>query len=110
MSAPGPRRTRGVLVLLLVLAAPAWAGRITLQVEGVDGRLRDAVLESVEVAQYAEREVSAHAGDVAVNRTVSASIREHRAMTSLLYADSEQRMGIHAGDPTPNLRHPAGSV
>lgn len=59
MSAPGPRRTRGVLVLLLVLAAPAWAGRITLQVEGVDGRLRDAVLESVEVAQYAEREVSA---------------------------------------------------
>lgn len=59
MSAPAPHRMRAVLVLLLVLAAPAWAGRITLQVEGIDGPLGDAVLESVEVAQYAEREVSA---------------------------------------------------
>ena len=60
MTVPGPRRCRGAFVALLVLlATPAWAGRIALQVEGVDGLLRDAVLGSVEVAQYAEREVSA---------------------------------------------------
>ena len=51
MSTPASHRMRAVLVLLLGLAAPAWAGRIALQVEGIDGPLRDAVLESVEVAQ-----------------------------------------------------------
>lgn len=60
MTVPGRHRCRGAFVALLVLlATPAWAGRIALQVEGVDGLLRDAVLGSVEVAQYAEREVSA---------------------------------------------------
>lgn len=58
-TSPDSRRARRVLVLLLVLATPAWAGRIALQVEGVDGLLRDAVLGAVEVAQYAERDVSA---------------------------------------------------
>jgi translocation and assembly module TamA len=59
MSTPVPHRMRGILLVLLVLAAPAWAGRISLQVEGIDGPLRDAVRESVEVSHYAERDVSA---------------------------------------------------
>lgn len=59
MTPPAPPQLRGMLVLLLILAGPAWAGRITLQVEGIDGLLRDAVLESVEAAQYADRDVTA---------------------------------------------------
>ena len=59
MTPPALRHLRGALVLLFILATPAWAGRLTLQVEGVDDLLRDAVLESVEVGQYAERDVTA---------------------------------------------------
>ncbi len=56
---PDRRRLRAALALLLFVAMPASAGRIALQVEGLEGLLRDAVVESVEVAQYADRDVSA---------------------------------------------------
>jgi len=59
--APRPEALRRRLFAFaaLLLAQPALAERIGVQVEGVDGTLRDAVLAAVDISQYAERDVSA---------------------------------------------------
>ncbi len=44
--------------IFMLLASPASAARIGVQIEGVDGQFRDAVKAAVEAAQYANREVS----------------------------------------------------
>ncbi len=65
MRSPGfasPSRRMAAFGLGLLLCAafgPAQAARVALQVEGVDGTLRDAVLAGVELTQYQEREVTA---------------------------------------------------
>ncbi len=52
--------TGAVLSLLLAFAAaPAMAAHISAQVDGIDGPLKDAVVASLEVAQYGERDVTA---------------------------------------------------
>ena len=53
------RRIRHVLPILLLTAGSAQAGRVHLQLDGVDGALRDAVMAGLELAQYGERDVSA---------------------------------------------------
>ncbi len=53
------RRILRVLPLLLFAAGTAHAGRVSVQLDGVDGTLRDAVMAGLELVQYGEREVSA---------------------------------------------------
>lgn len=54
------RRMRfALLTALLSVAGSAYAGRVTVQLYGVEGPLRDAVLAGLEVTQYAERDVTA---------------------------------------------------
>jgi len=48
-----------VLVALLLAAGTAHAGRVTVQLDGVDGPLRDAVLAGLEINQYGDRDVTA---------------------------------------------------
>ncbi|MCW5568594.1 MAG: outer membrane protein assembly factor [Dokdonella sp.] len=45
-------------VSALLVAATAEAARIRVELEGIDGELRTAVLAALEVQQYAEREIS----------------------------------------------------
>lgn len=58
-------RYRIPLAALLFLAGPAWlpesaqAAKITVDISGLEPRLSDAALASVDVVQYADREVSA---------------------------------------------------
>jgi translocation and assembly module TamA len=47
------------LLVLLLHAGGAAAARLTLQLDGVDGALRDAVLAGLEINQYARRDVTA---------------------------------------------------
>ncbi|MCE5232753.1 MAG: autotransporter assembly complex family protein [Mizugakiibacter sp.] len=53
------RRLGSLLLALTLLAAPAaWAARVTVSVDGIDGALKDAVLASIEIRQYAARDVT----------------------------------------------------
>ena len=55
-----PRRiARSLLALLLAFAGTAEAARVSVQLDGVDGVLRDAALAGVELNQYATRDVTA---------------------------------------------------
>jgi translocation and assembly module TamA len=47
------------LLALLLHAGSAAAARVTLQLDGVDGALREAVLAGLEINQYAKRDVTA---------------------------------------------------
>lgn len=47
------------LLALLLFAGAAQAGRVTVQVDGVEGPLRDAVVAGIEIGQYGERDVTA---------------------------------------------------
>lgn len=53
------RQAAALLVALLCAPAAALAARVSIQLDGVDGVLRDAVLAGVEISQYAERDVTA---------------------------------------------------
>jgi translocation and assembly module TamA len=56
-----PARRPNLLLPLLPLLALAWSAHagVTLQVDGVDDSLKAAVIEHVELSQYAKREVTA---------------------------------------------------
>jgi len=62
-SPDGPFRQRRIRLplptLLLLCAGVAHAGHITVQLDGIDGMQRDAVMAGLEVAQYGDRDVSA---------------------------------------------------
>ena len=45
--------------MLLLVAGAADAGRVSVQLDGVDGPLRDAVLAGLEINQYGQRDVTA---------------------------------------------------
>ena len=49
---------RGLCSLLILACGSAQAARITMQIDGVDGLLKDAVVASVEINQYQDRDVS----------------------------------------------------
>ena len=53
------RRAAAVLLASLLACAQALGAHVAVQVDGVDGALRDAVLAGVEAAQYGDRDVSA---------------------------------------------------
>ncbi len=53
------RRAAAALLASLLACAQALAAQVAVQVDGVEGTLRDTVLAGVEAAQYGEREVSA---------------------------------------------------
>ncbi|MET0226969.1 MAG: autotransporter assembly complex family protein [Dokdonella sp.] len=53
------RRIRFFLFIALLVAGTAHAGRVTVQLDGVDGPLRDAVLAGLEIGQYGDRDVTA---------------------------------------------------
>ncbi len=59
----GPLRQRRIvfspLIVLLLIAGTAQAGRVAVQVDGVEGPLHDAVVAGVEISQYGERDVTA---------------------------------------------------
>lgn len=59
----GPPRQRRIasssLVILLLVAGTARADRVSVQVDGVEGPLRDAVVAGVEISQYDGRDVTA---------------------------------------------------
>jgi translocation and assembly module TamA len=58
----GPTRQRRIPLMpfaLLLIAGAAHAGRVSVQLDGVDGPLRDAVLAGLEINQYGERDVTA---------------------------------------------------
>jgi len=53
------RRTPLLLAALLLAVAPAaQAGRLKVELDGVDGELREAVLAGLEASQYADRDVT----------------------------------------------------
>lgn len=62
-SPDGPFRQRRIvsspLLVLLLIAGTAQAGRVAVQVDGVEGPLRDAVVAGMEISQYGERDVTA---------------------------------------------------
>ena len=45
-------------MIVLALALPAEAARVSVQLDGIDGELRTAALAALELSQYANREVS----------------------------------------------------
>jgi translocation and assembly module TamA len=53
------RRIRHALPILVLAAGTAHAARVGVQLDGVDGVLRDAVMAGLELAHYGERDVSA---------------------------------------------------
>ena len=53
------RISRALCLTLLVASGAAHAGRIALQLDGVDGALRDAVAAGLELSAYADRDVTA---------------------------------------------------
>ncbi|MEO7433044.1 MAG: autotransporter assembly complex family protein [Dokdonella sp.] len=53
------RRISLIPFMLLLVAGAADAGRVSVQLDGVDGPLRDAVLAGLEMNQYGERDVTA---------------------------------------------------
>jgi translocation and assembly module TamA len=59
----GPLRQRRIplflLCTLLLYAGTVTAARVSVQLDGVDGPLRDAVLASLEISQYGGRDVTA---------------------------------------------------
>lgn len=59
----GKLRRRRILLsllpVLMLLAGSAAAARVTVQLDGVEGPLRDAVMASLEIGQYGERDVTA---------------------------------------------------
>ena len=56
----GARLGRAATALLLILAAiPASAARMSAEIDGIEGSLRDAVVAGLEVAQYGQRDVTA---------------------------------------------------
>ena len=57
---PGARVHRTIAALLLSMATtPGIAAHISATVDGIEGSLKDAVMASVEVAQYGQRDVTA---------------------------------------------------
>jgi translocation and assembly module TamA len=54
-----PRRISLIPFMLLLNAGAAHAGRVSVQLDGVDGPLRDAVLAGLEMNQYGQRDVTA---------------------------------------------------
>ncbi|HEY6985925.1 MAG TPA: autotransporter assembly complex family protein [Rhodanobacteraceae bacterium] len=53
------RIARSLLALWLVAAGSAEAARVTVQLDGIDGPLRDAAIAGLELNQYASRDVTA---------------------------------------------------
>lgn len=53
-----PGRAVLTAAVTLLLAGPAFAARLSVQLEGLDGALREAALARLELEQYASREVS----------------------------------------------------
>lgn len=53
-----PGRAVLTAAVTLLLAGPAFAARLSVQLEGLDGPLREAALARLELEQYANREVS----------------------------------------------------
>ncbi len=54
-----PGRWRALIVLIATFAAaPSWAARVSVQMSGLDGVLRDAALVALELQQYTNRDVS----------------------------------------------------
>jgi len=53
------RRISLIPFMLLLVAGAADAGRVSVQLDGVDGPLRDAVLAGLEINQYGQRDVTA---------------------------------------------------
>lgn len=53
------RRISLIPFMLLLVAGAAHAGRVSVQLDGVDGLLRDAVLAGLEMNQYGQRDVTA---------------------------------------------------
>jgi len=53
------RMARSLLALWLLVAGSAEAARVSVQLDGIDGPLRDAALAGLELNQYATREVTA---------------------------------------------------
>jgi translocation and assembly module TamA len=49
---------RFVACMCAAIAPAAWAGHISVQVEGVEGPLKDAVLAGLQAAQYGQRDVT----------------------------------------------------
>jgi translocation and assembly module TamA len=47
-----------VAVMLCTCSMPAFAARVSIQVDGVDGELRNVVLGALEIQQYVKRDVS----------------------------------------------------
>jgi translocation and assembly module TamA len=55
----GTRFAAALAWLLIMGTGAAWAGQIAVDVQGVEGRLRDAIVAGVEVAHYGDRDVTA---------------------------------------------------
>lgn len=56
---PGRCRPTFLLCALLLVAARSHAATVSAQIDGVDGVLRDAVRDGIEISQYGKRDVSA---------------------------------------------------
>lgn len=55
----GTRFAAALAWLLIVGTGAAWAGQVAVDVQGVEGRFRDAIVAGVEIAHYGDREVTA---------------------------------------------------
>ena len=89
-------RMSGVLLALGLAAAPAWAARVAVTVDGIGGPLQAAVLAGVEAAQYGQRDVSA----AQAHRLESHAADEARAAL--------EPYGYYAPAVTSELREEAG--
>ena len=103
-------RTWGFAILLSLFAMPGWAATLGVQIDGIDGEMKDAALSATGIAQYAKREVSAaqaHQLYARAPKQIAAALEPYGYYNATADGELQETpqgwvvvLHVHAGEPT----------